>query len=489
GTYANAGLLAHLVRSPAGTIWLPQGGQMRQVLDPGILAVYGIPSTTSAVSTATATKLPVGEPALSPGVYSDGANARVVATEGGEFTLSAEQTVGVVRSSTRALTAASFAKITVDGALASRMRSDGRSFVLTHEGWLEVSAAAYGGDGVFTQLPARAWRGIAIAANEQRPHYVRDEVNAVEYLISGGAAQPVSGAAERASITARYGVPTKVWSLVGGALTGVRISYDVLAKGPSGEVYLMDGSTRYRTSGCGAAADFGKDCASLRTLTGAQLSGTTDGGNLAALLRSPDGYVWLPQSGKKREVPDPRVLAVYGVGTASTAVSAQVMAQLPLGAPVVSAGVYDDRAGDVRVVTGDGRTFSIPATSRIGSVTSSAWTISPASIDLLTAEGDLPARITAGSQSYVLTSEGWLAVNASAYAPLAFSSIGARASEGIRSAGAEPRPHFVREQSDSQVYLASEGLTTVADDAARAWIVSTYGVPSKVWVVVDGTLG
>ncbi|MET0295846.1 MAG: hypothetical protein ABW024_00480, partial [Microbacterium sp.] len=44
GTYANAGLLAHLVRSPAGTIWLPQGGQMRQVLDPGILAVYGIPS-------------------------------------------------------------------------------------------------------------------------------------------------------------------------------------------------------------------------------------------------------------------------------------------------------------------------------------------------------------------------------------------------------------------------------------------------------------
>ncbi|WP_396642833.1 hypothetical protein [Microbacterium sp.] len=487
-SYAKAGLLRDLVRTPAGTTWLPQGGQLRQVLDPQILAVYGITSSTSAISTASAAKLPVGEPALAAGMYSDGSSGRIAVTQGGEFTTTSEQSVGVVRTSARALTPESYAKITVDGALPSRMRSDGRSFILTQEGWLEVSAAAYGGDAAFVAMPTRAWTGIPVAANEQRPHFVRDDAVPQEYLVSGGAVQLVSSAAERASITAAYGVPTKVWALVGGALAGIKVNYDLMAKTASGEVYLIDGSTRYRMSGCSAATDFGQNCASLRVLTSAQLSVLQDGGTLAALLRSPDGYVYLPQSGTKREVPDPRVLSVYGVGTASTPVSAQVLNQLRLGAPVAGVGAYDDRAGDVRVITGDGRTFAIPAASRIGSVTSRAWTISPASIDLMAVEGDLPTRVSAGSQSYILTTDGWLAVSSAAYAPLTFASIGARASEGIPTAGSESRPHFVREQSASQVHLVSSGLMATADEAERAWISSTYGVPSKVWVVPDGTL-
>ena len=485
--YANAGYLQYLILMPSGTTWLPQGGQLRQVLDPGILAVYGIPATTSPVYAATVAKLPVGEPALSAGLYSDGTDARVAVTQGGEYSLTSEQTVGLTRTSARALTTESFSKITVDGKLPSRIRSESRSFILTQEGWLEVSAAAYGGDGVFTQLPAGAWKGIPVAANEQRPHFVRDDATSTEYLISTGA-QIVSSAAERASITSTYGVPAKVWPLVGGALSGVRINYDLMVKGASGEVYLMDGDTRYRTSGCGAATDFGRVCAGLRTLTAAQLAATRDGGALAALLRSPDGFAWLPQSGAKREVPDPRVLSAYGIGTASTPVSTQVLAQLRLGPPVVAAGVYDDRAGDVRVITGDGRTFAIPASSRIGAVTSSAWPISAASVDLLVVEGDLPTRVTTGSQSYVLTDEGWLGVNPGNYGALAFADIGTRATEGIRSAGSESRPHFVREKSSAQVYLASNGLSPVADESARAWIASTYGVPGKVWVVADGAL-
>lgn len=486
--YADAGTLDHLVRTPAGTIWLPQDGQLRQVLDTAILAVYGIPATTSAISTATAAKLAVGEPVLGVGVYSDGGAARVVATPSGEYTLTPEQSVGVIADSVRRLTGASFAKITVDGALPSRLRSDNRSFVLTREGWLEVSAAAYGGDAVFSALPAKAWQGIPVAANETRPHYVRDDASGQEYLVSGGAVQPVSGAAERALITATYGVPTKVWPVVSGVLTGLKVNHDAIVKDAAGAVYLIDGTTRYRMSGCAAVPDFGKDCATLRILTAAQLDALRDGGALAPLLRSPEGYTWLIQSGTRREVPDPRVLAVYGIGGAATAVSNQLLAQIRLGQPVAAPGAYDDRAGDVRVVTGDGRVFIVPAASRIGSVTSAAWTISPASIDLLTAEGDLPTRITAGATSYVLTSEGWLAVDAAAYAPLAFSSVGGRASEGLPSAGAEPRPHFVRQQSDPQVYLVSGGLTTVADDATRAWISATYGVPAKVWIVPNGAL-
>jgi hypothetical protein len=487
GGYASAGTVQDLVRTPAGTTWLVQGGTFRQVLDPGILAAYGISSTSSPISTATAAKLPVGEPVIAPGVYSDGGSKRLVATQGGDFTLTAEQSVGVVRSSMRALTAASFAKITVDGALPSRMRSDARSFILTTEGWLEVSAAAYGGDGVFTGLSSKAWTGIVVAANEQRPHFVRDEVGTDEYLISGGA-QPVSGAAERANITRLYGVPPKVWSVVGGALAGVRINFDLITKASSGEMFLMDGGTRYRLSGCGAVADFGRDCSNLRTLTGAQLAGTTDGGALAPLLKSLDGFVWLIQSGAKREVPDPRILAAYGIGTTATPVSAALMAQLKLGPPVLGVGMYDDRSGDVRVITGDGRQFAVPAGSRLGSVTAHAWAISPASLDLMTVEGDLPTRVRAGSQSYVLTSEGWLAVDGAAYTPLSFASIGARAVEGVPSAGSELRPHFVREQSASQVYLVSGGLGTVADQATLNWIAATYGVSTKVWVVPNGAL-
>ncbi|WP_298944727.1 hypothetical protein [uncultured Microbacterium sp.] len=486
--YAIVGTLSYLVRTPAGTVWLPQSGQMRQVLDPAILSIYGIPATTSAVSSATAARLPVGVPVLAAGVYSDGGAARTLVTSSGQYSLTVDQATGVVASAVRKLTPQSFGMLSVTAPLASRMRSDARSFVLTQEGWLEVPSATYGGDAAFTALSSRAYVGIPIAANEPRPHFVRDAASGQEFLVSSGAAQVVSGAAERAAITARYGVPPKVWVLVAGALSGVTISYDLMVKSDSGEVFLMDGNTRYRTSGCAAAADFGKDCASLRVITAAQLSTTRDGGALAGLLRSPDGYSWLIQSGTKREVPDPRVLAAYGIGTAATPVSANVLNQIRLAAPVVGVGMYDDRAGDVRVITGAGRTFAVPAASRIGTVTAGAWKISPASVDLIGTEGDLPTRIDTGSGTFILTGEGWLAVNRSDYAPLSFTAIGSRGSEGVPAAGAELRPHFIREQPGDPVYLASGGLMNAGDSASRAWISATYGVAAKVWVVPAAAL-
>lgn len=488
GGYADAGTLQYLVRTPAGTTWLVQGGALRQVLDPGILSIYGIPSTTSAVSSATIAKLPVGEPALGPGVYTDGASARVVVTRGGEFTLTAAQSVGAIEASARALTSQSFAKITVDGAMPTRLVSEGRAFVMTREGWLEVSSAMYGGDTLFTQLGSLTYEGLPLAGKEQGPHFVRDDADGQEYLVSWGAAQPVSGATERAQITAAYGVPSKVWPVVAGALAGVKINHDLIVKDAAGTAWLVDGTTRFRMSGCDAVASFGKDCATLRILSAPLLGRLTDGGSLAPLLRSTEGYRWLIQSGTRREVPDPRVLSVYGIGSASTPVSAQLLSRIRLGAPVAAPGGYDDRAGDARVITGDGRVFALTAAARIGSIPGALWAISPESIDLLTAEGDLPTRITTGAASYVLTSEGWLSVKAADYGSLSFASIGARANEGLPAAGTETRPHFVREQSSAQVYLASGGLGAVADDAARAWISANYGVPPKVWVVPDGTL-
>lgn len=486
--YASAGVLAALVRAPSGTMWLPQSGRLRQVLDPSLLAAYGIPAVTSAVSTATIARLPVGVPVLAAGVYSDGGVGRTLVTSGGQYSLTPDQVTGVIADRVRILTPESFAMLPISARLPSRMHSDGRSFILTQEGWLEVPSATYGGDAAFTAVGSRAFTGIPLAGNEPRPHFVRDAGSGQEFLVSGGAAQVVGGAAERAAITARYGVPAKVWVVVPGALTGVKILYDLFVRSESGDVFLMDGDTRYRASGCQMAADFGKDCSTIRTLTSAQLSATRDGGALADLLRSPDGYTWLIQSGTKREVPDPRVLAPYGIGTTSTSVSASVLAQVPLAAPVVGVGVYDDKAGDVRVITGAGRAFSVPAASRIGTVTSGAWKISPASIDLITVEGDLPTRIETTAGTFVLTADGWLSVNRADYSPLTFKPLGARGSEGIPSAGAEPRPHFVREESADAVFLASGGLMDAGDSASRGWISATYGVPSKIWIVPAGTL-
>ena len=105
------------------------------------------------------------------------------------------------------------------------------------------------------------------------------------------------------------------------------------------------------------------------------------------------------------------------------------------------------------------------------------------------AEAALPNRIVAGGQRYILTTDGWLAVSSTAYGQLPFTDVGARATVGLASAGAEGRPHFVREQSASTVFLASGGLSPAGDEASRAWIAATYGVSSRVWVVPDGALG
>lgn len=483
--YAMAGTLQYLVRTSEAT-WLIQGGQRRQVVDPAILGIYGIPSTSSAVSTATANQLPAGEPVLAAGVYSDGGGTYVDATEGGSYSLTKDQAVGAVVSSARALVPASFAKVPVKGVLPSKMRSDSRTFVLTREGWLDVDGGMYGDASLFADLPARAWTGIPVAATERRPHFVSSGSD--EYLVSGGAAQLVAGAAERALITARYGVPPKVWPLVAGALTGVRLVYDPIVKDAAGSAYLIERDKRFSVS-CGQVADFGRDCAGLKTVSASVIVGLSDGGVLAPLLRSVAGTVWLPQGGSRREVPDPRILAMYGIGTAATTVSDETLRLLKLGVPVLGAGVYDHGAGVVRVVTADGRSFELAAAQRVGAIVAGAWRISPESLALQPAEAALPNRIVAGGQRYILTTDGWLAVSSTAYGQLSFTDVGARATVGLASAGAEGRPHFVREQSASTVFLASGGLSPAGDEASRAWIAATYGVSSRVWVVPDGALG
>ncbi|GAA3030689.1 hypothetical protein [Microbacterium dextranolyticum] len=482
--YGAVGNLQPLIRT-SDAVWLVQGGQRRQVIDPSILAPYGIGPNSTAVSTSTANQLPIGEPVLAPGVYTNSSGSFVVATGGGSFTLSAGQAVGAMTALSRPLVDSSFAKIAIAGAMPSRVRSDGRSFVLTDAGWLDVDSSMYGDSSLFMAMPSGAWRGIPLAATDHGPHFVRSGTD--EYLVSGGSAQSVAGASERAQITAVYGVAPTVWNLVADSLVGVRLVYDLIVTDANGAAYLIDGSKKYRLD-CGQVVDFAKACTSLRTVSAAALGKMTDGGALAPLLRSGDNTLWLPQGGARREVPDPRVLAPYGIGTSSSSVSDRVLARLKLGAPVLGAGFYDDGAGTVRFVTSTGASLDTRPAQRIGTVIAGAKRITSESLAFQPVNGNLPDRITAAGRRFVLTSEGLLEVSAAAYGALPFSELPGGSTAGLPMAGSERRPHFVREQSTSTVYLASGGLSPAGDESHRAAISAVYGVPTHVWVVPDGAL-
>ena len=208
---------------------------------------------------------------------------------------------------------------------------------------------------------------------------------------------------------------------------------------------------------------------------------------LRAVLRSPDGFVWLPQGGAKREVPDPRVLTHTGSARLDVR-SAQVLAQLRLGRPSSAQGLRRSRGRRSRHHgrRADLRAFPRPVASEPS--ISSAWKISAASVDLLTVEGDLPTRVIAGPQSYVLTGGRLARGESRELCTARLRSIGARATEGIRLGGIGARGRTScasRVRRSCSWPLAGSALWPTN---ARAWIAATYGVPGKVWVVADGAL-
>lgn len=221
GAFPDAGALRSLVRLPDESIWFLQNGQRRETPDPGVLLRYGVPSATTQLGNPTLAPVPIGPPVLGVGVVTDGGSNYLAVGAGGNYLLSAPAVAGQLASNAKRLQVGSFALLPQAGTLQLRVSGDGRSFVAVDGGWLEVSAAAYGGGGLFSPVPSRAWSGVPIIRTQLSPHFVRERSASQVWLVSGGVISMVASQSAQNWIASTYGVENRVWQLADGALTGV----------------------------------------------------------------------------------------------------------------------------------------------------------------------------------------------------------------------------------------------------------------------------
>lgn len=218
------GTLQHLARAADGTTWLIQNGQRRQTPDPSILAPYGIPSSTTALSNALLSYIAVGPPAIGPGPITDGQGNYRAVGPGGAYALLPAAAAGSISAHATLLQAASWAQIPALGTLPLRATADGRYFVSVDGGWLQVDAATYGGQSNFTQVPSGSWTGASIQRIQLSPHFIRERSSSQVYLVSGGSLSRVADQTTQNWISRTYGVENKTWIASDGALSGLPVA-------------------------------------------------------------------------------------------------------------------------------------------------------------------------------------------------------------------------------------------------------------------------
>jgi len=485
--FTDAGVLQMMVRTAAGPTWLVQSGARREVPDTALVGRYGIPSSTSVISTAALSVLPVGNPVVAPGAYASPAGKTVVISDGGVFSLADDTRLPIVTAGTKKLSAETMATLAVAGALPTRMLSGGRAYVLTEAGWLIVDPRVYGGTSRFESAPDGAWNGVPVAREEQRPHFVRSRGSDQEFLVSGGALQPISNASAHNWIVAHFGVDTTTWTLAKGGLVSMTLPIGQVFRTSDG-LRVADGSDIFRLPSCDLAADLGTKCADVPTVTLPPDISVTLRSTLTPLLTDSSGRAWLIQDGTRREVPDVRLLAPFGIGPDVTKVSHAMLESRPIGDPVLAAGTYTDGAGTVRLSTSAGVRYSVPVDVRAGVISDRAIKIDPGSMARFAATGDLPRRIAARGGSFLLSPEGWLAVPAATLGSLSVTASGGDLLDALPNVVGPSTAFFARERSSSQIFLVSGGLQQITDENQKNWVTAIYGVPARVWVVADSVL-
>lgn len=538
-----AGNLNYTARLPDGTMWLLQDGVRKQFADPASFLQFGIPATPSEVSAQFLAGTTVGVPAVSSGLFWDGATTYRQVTSAGVLDASAAGAAGWSSFATR-FTPESIALLPATGSLPLRMSSSGRLFVAAPGGWLEVASGHYGDASVFTSMPTGSFGGVPIVARVTLPHFVRESSSSQRYFIGGGVRLAVTPEAQ-ATIAATYGLPSTLHIIADGALTGVPERLDAsglsliretgttqvfllasgnrypigddellaefsrlgtvrdieaadirqfpvagpatrVVRGASGEYLLLDNGRRYTFSTCAQVRDYGYDCAAVPALSRDQVSAFAAGGGLNFLVRRSDGSIWLLQAGVRRLTPDPTVLVQYGMSPIPSTLTDSVTDDLPVGPPVLVPGVYANGAGVYRLVDPAGRIFDLPAAH--GRLLG-ARTLDDVSFASLPPSATLPLRAESGGRYVVAVSGGWLQVDPAAYGGAAvFSSVPSGAIGGAPVVRIQPLPHFVREQSSGQVWFVGGGVRLAVTSQMQQTIAATYGLDSRVWVAADGAL-
>jgi hypothetical protein len=258
-----------------------------------------------------------------------------------------------------------------------------------------------------------------------------------------------------------------------------------------GSAWLIDGGWRFHFVSCQQIVDFGMSCTGLPVISSSILGNKlVSAGDLRSLVMLPDRSKWLMQSGVRHEVPDPSILAPYGISGQVSGLSNFSIGPLQLGPPIVGPGLYTDETNGYRTVGGNGLGYSLSAAMSTGSFTSAAYRIQPESFVRLPAVvGELPVRTSSGGRAFLFTDEGWLEVAASIYGGTPrFTSIPNLAWAGLPTAGQQFGAHFVRERSSSQIMLASGGYLQPVAPGSVTWIASTFGVNPRIWVAANGGL-
>ena len=539
----NAGDLRNVVQLPDGSKWLVQNSTRREVPQPNILPQYGISAAVSGISYGPVASFVQNDPIIAPGFYFDGAgNSRAVTPNGQQL----DAPAGLLQSGVGLyLTPTSFRKLpAAAGTIPARFGDAGQSYILTSNGRLRVSAGEYGPAASFPSVPAELVSTIPSAGQMTSAHFVRERSSSQIYLASGGFIQPVD-AGSVSWISATFGVNSRVWVLADTALSGI----DVMAPQPytlvraagatdeflvsgrqrypipptlvslysalgdvqvitatqlntyalsrpaqravrasDGNYYLIDADKRFQLAGCAQVSDYGLDCGQLPLVDLAQLSKLSNGGALPHLARLADGSIWLVQAGLRRETPNPAVLGQFGITTATALVSNELLAERPVGGPVLGAGVVTDGQGNYRSV-GAGGSYILTGQAAAGKIAGSATRLQVASLAQLPTSGTLPLRANADGRLFIAVDGGWLEVSSGTYVATTFTTIPPAAWTGVPLVRSQNAPHFIRERSSSQTYLASGGsLTRVADAASQQWIASTFGVQNITWIAADGAL-
>jgi hypothetical protein len=543
GRLAFSGTLNYTARLPDGSLWLQQDGIRRQFADPAQFLPFGISATPSILSPLTLAGTTIGSPAMTSGLFWDGAASYKLITPAGNYDASALGSGGWSLFATR-FDPESVAQITTTAPLPARLLSSGRYFIATPTGWLETAVGLYGSASVFTSLPAGAFGSIPIRARAMGPHFVRETSSTQRYFIGGEVRLAVSPE-NQAAIVAAYGVPSTLHVISDGALTGVPERLDasqlslvretggsqiyLLASGTrypimtdelvalfarlgdvkdiapadiaqfrvanpatrvvraaTGEYLLIDAGKRYVFSGCPQVQDFGYTCATLPVLSRDQVNAFAYAGGLNYLVRRSDGTVWLMQGGTRRFLPDPTVVAPYGISPVPTQLSDAATDGTPVGSPGAAVGAYTDGAGNFRVVDGSGRIFDLSAAH--GALLA-ARTLTPSTFALLPASGALPLRAESGGRYLLATQGGWLQVDPVAHGGASlFTSVPAGATSGLPVVRTLPGAYFAREQSSAQEWLIGGGVRLALTSELRAAIIAAYGVENRTWVLANGAL-
>lgn len=479
------GALGSVVALPDGSMWLMQDGARREVRELAAVRNTGLPVTVSTLrSDSVILARPIGVPVLSTGVYTDGAQT-VLVNSTGVVRIPDAAATGAIQTSATRLEPGSIAQLGVNGVLPLRMRAGDRELVLTADGWLSVTEDSYGA-WTFINRPDTAWVGLPIVGSVAGAHFAREASSSSIYLISGGTGQLVADSDELAWISAYFGVPSKVYVVADGVVSGsVLVTTSVRVGVQDGLLYLIDRGARYQLN-CSQATELGVDCATVRPIGQDELASFANGGEYTGFVVTPDGRQWLVQSGTRREVPIASALAPYGI-TTPIPVSSGLVDALPVGQPVLAAGLYSDGSSRVVVVSGAGM-FDLPAAAA-AALRGKASSILPLSMSSLSPAPALPLRMSSSGRSFVLTVDGWLEVTAGSYgAQERFSALAPTAWSGIPIVRTQLSPHFARESSAATVYLMSGGPTAMVDVAQQNAVSAYYGVENRVWILVDGAL-